>query len=174
MRGFVMAETSILDSKVENLLSDYFSLDNNDTKEMRESILTKISESLLGNFRKPAGFDTAPLTLKIAEKPSVEMVRERVFDANKKARCVGDLILKKGLSEEPDYKDFFNNYKRDVLDIRNKLAHARSDVVDDVECLIVDGDVPEKYDADRCKEIRKSIKKYSDCLDHLFEQSSAD
>lgn len=174
MRGFVMAETSILDSKVEELLTEYFSVENEDAAKMRETVLKKIRDSLLGNFRKPADFDLTPLTLKIGEKSSAEIVKERVFDASKKARCVGDLIAERGLSDKPDFQDFFENYNADVLAIRNKLAHARSDVVDDIECLIVDGDVPEKYDAERCKEIRKSLKKYSYCLDQLFAEDSED
>ncbi len=167
MRGLVMAETSILDSKIENILSNYFLINNEEREKLGETILKKIEDSMLGNFKKNEGFDKKFLTLKLRSKSSSEIVKSRVYDANKKARTIEDLIKLNGLEKKEGFSDFFSNYEKDVLEIRNKLAHAKSEVIDDVEWLIVDEGEPEKYGTEECKEIRKCLKKYSKCLDEL-------
>ncbi len=167
MRGLVMAETSILDSKVENILSDYFTVDNSERDKLRKEILEKIENSLLGNFSKNEGFNRGLLTLKLSGKSSSDIVKSRTYDASKKARTVENLIQLHGMAENENFIDFFAKYEKDVIETRNKLAHARSEIIDEIEWLIINDGDAEKYDAEACKEIRKCLKKYSDCLDEL-------
>ena len=76
-------------------------------------------------------------------------------------------IKLKKLEEKENFSDFFDSYKKDVLDIRNKLAHAKSEVIDDEEWLIIDGGEAEKYGTEECKQIRKCLKRYSEYLSEL-------
>jgi len=173
VRGLVMAETSILDSKVENILSAYFLVDNEETIKIKESILGRIEDSLLGNFNKNDGYEKGKfLTLKLRGKLPREIVKSRIFDASKKARTIGELVELKKLGE--DFPDFFINYEKDVIAIRNKLAHAKSELVENEECLIIDGDIPEQYDIEKCIEIRNCLRKYSKFLDKLHKIISGD
>jgi len=169
MRGLVMAETSSLDSKVENILADYFLPDDKETDKLKEKILKKIEDSLLSNFTKNEKFQTELLALKLRDKSAYEIVKGRVYDASKKAWTIEKLIKLNKLEEKDGFSSFFENYKKDVLDLRNNLAHARSEIIDDIEWLIVDGGDPEKYGAEECKEIRKCLRKYSTNLDELHQ-----
>jgi len=99
--------------------------------------------------------------------------RSALGDASKKARTIEDLIKLNSLDNEEGFANFFESYKKDVIDLRNNLAHARSEVIDDMEWLIVDGGDPEKYGSEECKEIRKCLKKYSDNLEKLHQIVSA-
>jgi hypothetical protein len=160
IRGLVMGETSVLDSAVENILSEFFTDDNVECEKIKESILKKIEQSLKSNFNSQN-------KLKLRSKTIKEIIKSRIFDASKKARTVEELIVLKNLKNEI-FENFYNNYFNDVIETRNKLAHAKSEIIDEVEYLIIDGDEPEKYDSERCKEIRKNLKKYSELLSELY------
>jgi hypothetical protein len=104
---------------------------------------------------------------KLNEISNSDILKERIFDADKKARTIGKLIELKKLSTTEPYINFYKNYKKDVLDTRNDLAHAKSEVIDGVEYLIVsrkDGDHPEKFDQETCIHIRKNLRKHSEIL----------
>ena len=169
VRGMVMTETSILDSKVEDILLEFFSVENADTNKLREAILKRVENSLLDNFRKSKEFTKDLLTLKISEKLASEIVKDRICDASKKSRTIGEIIALRELGEKEEFKDFFKNYNEDVIQVRNKLAHAKSDIIDDKECLIINDEQTETYDAEKCIEIRKNLKKYYKCLDTLHK-----
>jgi hypothetical protein len=159
IRGLVMGETSVLDSAVEEILSEFFKTQTDECEKLKGSILERIENSLKGNF-------TAENVLKLRNKTNVEIIKSRIFDASKKARTIEELVVLKNLKEEI-FNDFFKNYSNDVIETRNKLAHAKSEIIDEVEYLIIDGDEPEKYDSEKCKQIRKNLKKYSEILSEL-------
>lgn len=159
IRGLVMTETSVLDAMVEKILLDYFAIENEETNSVKEAILKKVEDSLKSNFNANG--------LKLRQKTTPDIIKSRIFDASKKARVIGHLIELKGLQSQELFKDFFDNYCQEVIEVRNKLAHAKSDIIDEVECLIVDGSEPEKYDLDKCKSIRRNLRKYSGILSEL-------
>ncbi len=82
------------------------------------------------------------------------------------------MIILKNLDKTEPFIDFYKNYKKDVLDTRNDLAHAKSDIIDDIEYLIVsrkDGEHPEKFDQENCIQIRRNLRKHSDVLKSIRE-----
>jgi CheY-like chemotaxis protein len=163
IRGLVMSETSELDNTVIDILSSFFSGENAEAKELREYIIAAVTKSVAGNSKRAE-------TLK--ELSNSDILKERIFDSDKKARTIGKLIELKKIDKTEPFIDFYKNYKVDVLDTRNDLAHAKSDVIDNVEYLIVsrkDGEHPEKIDQETCIHIRKNLRKHSDTLKAIRE-----
>ena len=151
IRGLVMSETSELDNTVIDILSSFFSSESAEAKELREYIISAVTKSVAGNSKKAETLN---------ELSNSDILKERIFDSDKKARAIGKLIELKKLDKAEPFIDFYKNYKTDVLDTRNDLAHAKSDVIDNVEYLIVsrkDGEHPEKIDQEACIHIRKNL-----------------
>ena len=74
--------------------------------------------------------------------------------------------------QELQHKEFYKNYKIDVLDTRNDLAHAKSDTIDGIEYLIIsrkDGEHPIKFNQEHCVMIRRNLRKHSDLLKSIRE-----
>ncbi len=163
IRGLVMAETSELDNTIIEILSCFLADNNDDTEKIRTYIIDSVIKSSVSNCDRAN---------KLHEHKNAEILKERVFDADKKARTIGRLIKIKQLQNTEPFIDFYSNYKKDVLDIRNDLAHAKSDTIDGIEYLIIskkDGQHPEKFNQDTCIHIRKNLRKYTDILKAIRE-----
>lgn len=163
IRGLVMSETSELDNTVIDILNDFFSTESDETLKLRNYIIDSVIESSDSNSKRAKKFN---------EFSNADIIKERIFDADKKARTIGKLIILKNLDKTEPFIDFYKNYKKDVLDTRNDLAHAKSDIIDDIEYLIVsrkDGEHPEKFDQENCIQIRRNLRKHSDVLKSIRE-----
>lgn len=163
IRGLVMAETSELDNSVVDILSTFFSTESEEGTKLRSYIIKSIQESTKGNQDRASKLD---------EMENIAILKERIFDADKKARAIGKLLKFKKLDEQEPFVNFYDSYKADVIDKRNDLAHAKSDIIDGVEYLILsrkDGEHPEKFDQEKCIEIRKNLKKHTEILKKIRE-----
>ncbi len=163
IRGLVMSETSELDNIIEDILAVYLSNDNEETVRLRQYIIGIIIESSKGNLAKAGKLDGLD---------NLNLIKSRIFDADKKSRSINKLLEIKGMHKQPPYNDFYERYKNDVLDKRNDLAHAKSDTIDGIEYLILskkDGEHPEKFDQETCIIIRKKLKEYSTLLKAIHQ-----
>lgn len=167
IRGLVMSETSELDNTVEEIIFSFLSRSNDESDKLKAYIIDSIVESAKGNLKNADKFHKLDNT---------EIVKSRLFDANKKSRTINKIIelLK---VEDPKFGDFYKNYKTDVLDTRNDLAHAKSDIIDGVEYLIIsrkDGEHPIKFNQEHCIKIRKNLRSHSDLLKSIREMILSD
>ncbi len=158
LRGLVMSETSHLDSMVEDILAAYFQSGSPNVNALRKNVLGKIKSSAKSNFRKAE---------KLAEESDLDLIKSRLFDASKKARSIKDLIKIEAIKHEYQFNDFFESYKRDVLDIRNKLAHAKAQTNNGQEYLIIDNENQEVFDQQKVVQIRKNLLHYDQFLKEL-------
>ncbi len=163
MRGLVMAETSELDVLIEDILIEIMSNDNEQTKNLRVYMVEKIKEN---NDQRQALFE------KIEELTHSQLIKHRtLFDASKKSRTLNEYLKKSRLTESNEsFKDFHQHYEKDVLQTRNDMAHAKSDVIDGIEYLVLsrkDGDQPIKINQGKCTEIRTNLRKYSEILQKI-------
>ena len=173
LRGLVMTETSHLDSIVENILISYFEADGKHKSTLRESILKKIIGSIEGNLDKDR-------RLKLASKSDSDIIKSRLFDANKKARTIQDLVSLEKINDDVKLKDFFKFYKRDVLNLRNDLAHAPVKSKNGVEYLVVSRKDSENnlieedviFDLKKSIAIRKDLLEYERLLNLIQESIS--
>ena len=158
LRGLVMSETSHLDSMVEDILTAYFHSDSPNIRKLKKIVLSKIKNSARSNLRKAE---------KLAEESDLNIIKSRLFDASKKARSLKDLIKIEAVQHEQQFDDFFESYKHDVLDIRNKLAHAKAQTNNGQEYLIIDNENQEVFDQQKVVQIRKNLLRYKQFLKGL-------
>lgn len=162
IRGLVMSETSELDNSVEEIIYSFLSKEDDNSTHLKEYIVKSIISSAEGNLKKAQKFDALN---------SIEIVKNRQFDADKKSRTVNK-ILEIIKAEGEEFKNFYDNYKVDVLETRNDLAHAKSSIIDGTEYLIISrkgGEHPIKFNQEQCIQIRKNLRKHSDLLKLIRE-----
>lgn len=162
IRGLVMSETSELDNTVEEILFSFLSKGDSGSQILKAYICDIVLESSRSNFRKAERF---------FEYDILKIVKSRLFDADKKSRAINRLIEIIGAKEE-QFQKFYEKYKVDVLDIRNDLAHAKSDTIDGIDYLIVTRSGEEesiKFNQDECIQIRQNLRKYSKLLAEIRE-----
>lgn len=163
VRGLVMAETSELDSTVEDILLSFLSKENEESQQLRQYICDIILSSNKSNLGKASKF---------CSLSNVDIVNSRLFDADKKSRAINRLL--ELLKENEDkFLSFYSNYKQDVLDVRNDLAHAKSEIIDGIEYLIISrghDEQPVKFDQEKCIQIRKQLKTHSSILKSIREK----
>lgn len=160
IRGLVMAETSELDNTVEDILLSYLSNKSENSEKLRSYICKIVLDSANDNAKKAAKFCDLEIN---------DIVKNRLFDADKKARAIKKLLEIIG-AKEKQYLTFYENYKKDVIDKRNDLAHAKSDIIDGADCLIVTRkgqEEIEKYNQEECIQIRKNLQSYSTLLKNI-------
>lgn len=163
IRGLVMAETSELDNTIEGILIELMTKDNEIAKKLRTYAIKKIEEN---NTQRVQSVST------INDLSNTDLIKNRLlFDANKKSRTLNEYLKITGLTSQSDtLKNFHSNYEKDVLLVRNDLAHAKSEVIDGVECLIVTRkgeEHPTKIDQERCIQIRRDLHKYTSILKEI-------
>ena len=91
------------------------------------------------------------------------------FDAYKKARSINRIIKDIQYGYQSTRGNFLEDYRVDIIEVRNNLAHCKSDIVDGKECIIT-----KKQDADDItytdvdfKQIRSNIRKYRKVLEAI-------
>lgn len=162
IRGLVMSETSELDNSVEEILLSFLSKEDEQSEKLKKYICKSILDSAKSNLKNAEKFCDLSIP---------EIIKSRLFDADKKSRAINKLAEIKEL-KETQYSEFYKNYKADVLDTRNDLAHAKSEVIDGIEYLIIsrkEGEQPLKFDQDHCIKIRNNLRKHADILKSIRE-----
>jgi len=149
MRGMVMAETSELDISMEGILKKILTTDSEKNKSAKKVIKDKFIEStndFIDKFKK------------MDEIKEFELLLRKIGSEHRwralKRNCQEDL--------RAEYSDILENYKKDIIDERNILAHAKYYKEDSNEYLENSNPngVPYKFDSSRCKEIRKKLNQY--------------
>jgi len=161
IRGLVMAETSRLDRIIEDILINYFNSDDDNKETLKQYILDKIKKSLKSNF---SGDD-----LKISPKTDIEIVKSRIFDAYKKSQTLQKLIGLKKLDGNFTHDD----YNKNVINTRNELAHAKSQIKEGKEVLLVEkgeGVEEKEFKQEDFVKIRKDILKYDEILNNIIDK----
>ncbi len=164
IRGLVMSETSELDTTIEDILSEVMNRKDQTSEQLRKYAIEKVKEN---NEKR------SEIYSKINDMTNVDIIKNRtLFDASKKSRTLNEYFKLTGMSKEEDLVDFHQRYEKDVLMVRNDLAHAKSETIDGVEYLILsrkDGEHPVKYDQDTCIVIRKTLRTYTETLKKVRE-----
>lgn len=167
LRGLVMAEVSELDSRMTTLINKYFVEKESDektdsfkkhlVKDIEKATKKKLTES--EKCDKLCKHKWNSLTVN-------EIIQDFEFDASRKARAVKLIIETEGLSYEAKNGNFFEDYRIEMLNMRNQLAHCISTIKDGKEILIVkDGEL--EFDGEKFKTIRGQIKSYNAVFDDI-------
>lgn len=167
MRGLVMAEVSELDHMMEEIIIKYFTDPHGKTIPERESLFKEImdgfDEDYRNNLKKTDDKCSKKCIHKIRNKSIVEIVSSLFFESYKKARTIDKIIRTEGI----DVENFLDNYQKEIIDIRNLLAHCESKKIDGKEVLVTKKGNEEVFDDNRFIDIRRNIIKYHKVFQNL-------
>lgn len=165
LRGLVMAEVSELDVKMMDIIKKYYV--QNETEEFKNIFHKHITKKLEEKIKKALeGCEKKERICyhKWKDEPIENIIPQ--MEASQLAKAVNYLITDDLYS--PVRANFFEDYKAEILDTRNELAHCASKIEDWKEILITrDGD--KTYNDESIKEIRKNILKYSEIFAKLLQ-----
>lgn len=177
LRGLVMAETSELDKKMEDISLFYFVQNKTIESDMLfDEILKKVEGDYLQNLRKSTVCDKK-CTHKIRNKSIEQIINSLAFDSARKARTLNKII------ERCDFSitnygiegSFYDAYLNDIIRTRNLLAHSHSKINGDgLEILVSKVDGKEiLFDDEKIKGIRQRILFYEGLLSDLYKSITA-
>ena len=167
LRGLVMAEVSELDSRMTSLIEKYFIEKGNETKTatFKKHLVDDIEKATKNKLSKSEQCDKLckhkwnGLTIN-------EIVKDRDFEASRKARAVKLIIEGEKYSYKAKNGNFYEDYRIDMLNMRNQLAHCVSIIKDGKEILKTqDEDI--EFDDAKFKSIRELIKAYNALFDDI-------
>ena len=159
MRGMIMNETSYLDEEKKTLLKLFIGLEKykDNIPQLRDRLFQEVDEFLI---EKRGKIDKC-----IENKNLNNLIKDNtLFSADKKISAMSEILQIIG------QVDFSNDYKKEIINIRNDFAHAKLE-----EEIDVNGKVIRKYfkkgnidfDQSYCRIIRSNIKKHKNNLETL-------
>lgn len=167
LRGFVMAEVSELDVKMDIIILKYYN-----TPERLDSFHKHITKDREDSIKKSLeakdGVCKKSCTLSWRLKKIEEIYKK--LESSQKAHAIdviyNELIDTGRLPLEYKDKKFFVNYDADILKMRNNLAHCREDKnVNGDPILKTRNDGDQCFDKDAMIGIRMKIRYYNDLFD---------
>lgn len=173
LRGLVMAETSELDKKMEDISFYYFVQNKSEESDsLFDEILKKVEDDYRQNLQRSTSCDKK-CTHKIRKKSIEEVITSLAFDSSRKARTLNKIIERIGFSikEYGIETPFYNAYLEDIIRTRNILAHSQSRINDDGKEFLVskiDGNEL-SFDDRKVKDVRRKILLYEKLLDNLYQ-----
>lgn len=161
LRGLVMAEVSDLDSLMDDIIQKYY-VDQSLLDEFHRKI-TKDKEKNIKKSLDNDGIDCKKTCKLNWHQLNIDKLL-KIIDSSQKVRAINILLerhKKQGtvLYKSPNNKGFVDNYNKDIIDVRNNLAHCSSIIENGKEILKTrGGDLV--FDTDMIIEIRKKIRVY--------------
>ncbi|WP_026476497.1 response regulator [Alkaliphilus transvaalensis] len=156
MRGLVMAEVSELDDVMLQIISNFLLAVSCEEKDkLIQEIFKVMKNSMKDNAKKLERF--------IGSNDIQNLINSRLFDSEKKRNVVSKII---NIINE---QNIMENYKEEVLIIRNVLAHVKEEIVDGKRVLRskLPGFEEFIFDDQICVKIRKDLKKHNDLLKNI-------
>ena len=177
LRGLVMSEVSELDIRMENLITLYFVIENEEEAKSRkkyfeDKIIKNVEDSTKQKLER---VDCAKKSCKHKwrTKTIPKIISSIEFESSKKALTV-DLIMEK-LSYSFPQENFYDTYLNEIINNRNDLAHSYSDKEDGHEILVTKKHGNRKFNENDISDIRKNIQKFTavfNDLEKLIEEKN--
>ncbi len=162
IRGLVMAEVSELDILMENIISKYFVENGNNDKieEFNQHIINNVEQSTKDKL--DSNDCKKQCSHNWRNKSIEEIIHLLDFDSSKKARTINVIIKNEHIDYTAKHINFYEDYKADIIDMRNNLAHCISELIDGNEVLKLKkkGVKDIVFDANMFKQVRLNIQKY--------------
>ena len=171
LRGLVMSEVSELDNKMEQLISDYFIIEDETEMKLRRACFDdKIVKNVeTSTKQKLERVDCKQKTCKHKwhNKSMQDIISSIDFESSKKALTI-DLLIEK-LAYDFKNGQFYDTYLNEIIYKRNDLAHSYSEIENGEEILKTKKRGPQKFTKDDIAYIRRDIKKYHTLFNELDE-----
>ena len=161
IRGIVMTEVSELDNLMERVIIDFFVDSNGNPNPQREHVfnelMDKFDDDYKNNLKTPDLKCSKRCSHKIRIRSITDIVGSLFFESYKKARTISKILE----IAEVGYNNFLNDYKSEIIDIRNMLAHCESEVINGREVLVTKGGEKRVFGSEEFIVIRQNILKYN-------------
>ena len=167
LRGLVMAEVSELDVRMLSLIDAYYLQKETEekTKKFKKHLVDDVEKATKKKLFESENCDKL-CKHKWNNLSIADIVKDFEFDSSRKARAVRLIIESEQIPYEAKNGNFYEDYRIDMLSMRNNLAHCVSCIKDGKEILITKGDEME-FDDKKFKEIRQQIKEYNDLFSRI-------
>ncbi len=191
VRGLVIAETIMLEKKIESILLSYFdAAEEKILSEKKKQLLENIHEKKVLQYESDINeikkvdfkqikelidkdiltasnsFDAIHSILKEQIKEMNIALNAGVLDSERK------ILLQESRDDLARIKNELNTFRSEILKIRNTLAHVSEEVGDDgvpfLQSLNADGTTI-RFDAGKYIEIRKNLQKHAGNLDKIIK-----
>ena len=179
LRGLVMSEVSELDSLMEEIIQTYYSSKSIDSEEWRlfkshiikdiqKSTLKRIKEGKITQNKEDGSLDEIDCPKSCTHiwmdaNTIEEIISNFEFDSSKKAHTICEILKKINISQNYSFSD----YDKEIIQVRNNLAHSKSELKDGKEILVTKKSGEILFTQDSFITIRKNIKKYHDIFRDL-------
>jgi CheY-like chemotaxis protein len=169
IRGLVMAETSQLDKLMEDIILHYFvTQENLERNVIFIEILNSLEADYKKRLKKSKDGCKDDCVHSLREKQKHEIITSMDFDSSRKARTINTIIKKQNFDYKATRQNFYEDYREEIIYVRNDLAHSHSEQKKGVEVLITTRQKNEiVFDETTFKEIRQNILKFSDVINDL-------
>lgn len=155
MRGMIMHETSILDTKMLNLILNSLSHEKINFNKLAESIY----DQLIALYQTKSEFVNVCKT----KSKFKDLTKDTfVFSSDYKIQTLKQIIDSIG-----DIEDFSDNYKTEIISIRNKFAHAVLQKDEHGREFFKHMEEGVTFDKELCKKIRQDILKHKNNIELL-------
>ncbi|MFW2608106.1 response regulator [Aliarcobacter butzleri] len=164
MRGMIMNETSEMDNEKLKIIKKYIDTNLSETNELKNSILEKINEHFSTKLEYVNG------DWKNKDNGFKNLIKDNfVFSADYKIQTLGWILNKLSLT------DFSECYKNEIINLRNKFAHATLLEEKDNNGKVLrkyfkSGEDGMTFDEELCKTIRINIAKHKKLLKTLGDK----
>ena len=179
LRGLVMAEVSELDNLMEDIIREFYSKKSSDSpewKRFKNHVIKDMHKSSLRKIKN--GFfsigDAPNQTEKKCEKNCThiwmdaenieEILPHFEFDSEKKARTIHEIAKKNNIVFSHD------DYKKDIIETRNDLAHSKSVLKRGKEVLETKKRGAISFTEGKFVTIRQNIAKYHELFEELLNR----
>ncbi len=176
LRGLVMAEVSELDVIMEEIIKRYYiNKDSNSLewenfqnkiikkiqKDKKKKFIPKTSQEENGENKVHCKKDCSHIWSN--EKSIENILNDLEFDSSKKAHTIYEI------AKQINMKDIFifEEYNEKIIQVRNNLAHSKSEVKEGKEVLVTKKMGEICFNQDSFIEIRKDIKKYREIFEEI-------
>lgn len=168
LRGLVMAEVSELDSKMDSIIESYF-IDDEKMDEFHGHV-TKDRETSTKRTLKGTCDKSCKYKWRTMELPAIL----KTLDSNSRAHAVNVVISHMTSTTEP-FKEFaeesfFKQYDKDIIKMRNNLAHCVEDIGNDEKPILKTRDGIVSFTATDIITIRKNIRFYNEMFERIINQ----
>ena len=162
LRGLVMAEVSVLDVQMLSIIEAYYIQKETEekTKKFKRHLVDDVEKATKKKLYDSENCDKL-CKHKWNNLSIADIIKDFEFDSSRKARAIRLIIESEQIPYEAKNGNFYEDYRIDMLKMRNDLAHCVSRIKDGKEVLITKGDEME-FDDKKFKDIRKQIKGYND------------
>lgn len=161
LRGLVMAEVSDLDAMMHTIVKAYFT-----TKERMVIFHDKITKDREKSFKKMLVYRGDGDCGKRCEHKWKEFTIDDIvdhMDASQLAHAINIIV-------NDEKKFHYDSYLNEIINVRNNLAHCKSEIRDGKEVLHTLKGKDVIYSADDIIAIRKNIKKYHDLFEKMLQR----